>query len=90
MSSIQTATIVDTANGEVLFCHDPNYLYAAKISKVGGNVIFQRFNLPELLKLIPVIKNYFIALFTNSKLYLFDVYFNEEGKIMLRYPFNKS
>ena len=90
MNSVLTATIMDSVNGDILFCHDQLYLYAAKITKIGGSVIFQRFSLPNLIKLIPVIKNYFIALFDNSKLNVFEVGFNEEGKVMLKYVFTKN
>ena len=90
MNRVISATIIDSVNGDILFCHDENYLYAAKITKVGGSVIFQRFSLQKLSKLIPVIKNYFIALFENSKLVVFEVWFNEENKVMLKYVFNKG
>ena len=76
MNNVVSATISDTLNGDILFCHDQAFLYAAKITKAGGSVIFQRFNLPGLAKLIPIIKNYFIALFTTSKLVVFEVWFN--------------
>lgn len=89
MNNVLSATISDTVNGEILFCHDQQFLYAAKIAKVGGSVIFQRFNLPNLAKLIPIIKNYFIALFSTSKLVVFEVTFNEDGKVNLKYIFNK-
>ncbi len=89
MNNVVSATLADTANGDILFCHDQAFLYAAKISKVGGSVIFQRFNLPNLAKVIPVIKNYFIALFTSNKLVVFEVWFNEDNKVMLKYVFNK-
>ena len=90
MNRVISATIIDSVNGDILFCHDENYLYAAKITKVGGSVIFQRFSLQRLSKLIPIIKNYFIALFENSKLVVFEVWFNEENKVMLKYVFNKG
>ena len=89
MNNVISATISDTACGDILFCHDQSFLYAAKITKIGGSVIFQRFNLPNLVKLIPVIKNYFVALFSTSKLVIFEVWFNEENKVMLKYIFNK-
>ena len=90
MNNVITATIIDSMNGDILFCHDQAYLYAAKITKVGGSVIFQRFSLPGLVKLIPIIKNYFVALFSTSKLVVFEVWFNEEGKVMLKYLFTKN
>lgn len=90
MNNVVSATIADTVNGDILFCHDQAFLYAAKIAKVGGSVIFQRFNLPNLIKIIPVIKNYFMALFSSSKLVVFEVWFNEDNKVMLKYVFNKA
>ena len=90
MNKVISATIADTLNGEILFCHDANYLFAAKITETTGNVIFQRFNLPNIAKIAPIIKNYFIALFNNSRLVIFEIWFNEEGKIMLKYVFNKN
>ena len=90
MNNVISATIIDSINGDILFCHDQAYLYAAKITKTGGSVIFQRFSLPNLIKLIPIIKNYFVALFSTSKLVVFEVWFNEENKVMLKYLFNKS
>ncbi len=90
MNKVISATTTDTLNGEVLFLHDAHNLFAAKITKTTGNVIFQRFNLPNIAKITPIIKNYFIALFNNNRLVIFEVWFNEEGKIMLRYAFNKN
>ena len=90
MTKVISATITDTIHGEILFCHDAHYLFAAKLTKTSGNVVFQRFNLPNILKIIPIIKNYFIALFNNNKLVIFEVWFNEEAKIMLKYAFNKN
>jgi hypothetical protein len=80
---------MDSVNGDILFCHDKAYLYAAKIAKTGGSVIFQRFSLPDIAKLIPIIRNYFVALFNSYKLVVFEVWFNEENKVMLKYVFSK-
>jgi hypothetical protein len=90
MNNVISATIIDTSNGDILFCHDQSYLYAAKIGKIGGSVDFQRFSLTNLTKLVPIIKNYFIALFATAKLVVFEVYFSEENKVMLKYVFSKN
>lgn len=90
MNKVISATITDTTNGEILFCHDAHNLFGAKITKTSGNVVFQRFNLPNIQKIIAIIKNYFITLFNNNKLIIFEVWFNEEAKIMLKYVFNRN
>ena len=89
MNSVISAIVVDSVNGDILFCHDQSFLYAAKITKIGGSVIFQRFNLQGIGKLIPIIKNYFITVFNSSKLSVFEVWFNEDNKIMLKFQFHK-
>lgn len=89
MNKVLSVTIIDSANGDILFCHDQTYLYAAKITKMGSSVVFQRFSVPGLVKLIPIIRNYFVALFSTSKLVVFEVWFNEENKVMLKYLFTK-
>lgn len=71
MSKVISATISDTVNGEILFCHDEQYLFAAKITKTIGNVIFQRFNLPKIQQIVPIIKNYLFVLFNGNKLVIF-------------------
>ena len=71
MSKVISSTITDTVNGEILFCHDTHYLFAAKVTKTSGNVVFQRFNLPNIQKIIPIIKNYFIAIFGSNKFVIF-------------------
>ena len=71
MNSILSATIMDSINGDILFCHDSAFLYAAKIAKVGGSIVFQRFSLPNIAKLIPIIKNYFLLILNDNKLVVF-------------------
>lgn len=77
MSSIITATIADTTLGEVILCHDNAFIFAAKVVKGGGNVTFQKFSLPSVASLHPIIKNYFLAILDSKRMIVFDVGFNE-------------
>ena len=77
MSSIITATIADTSQGEVILCHDNAFIFAAKVVKGGSNVTFQKFSLPSVALLHPVIKNYFLAILDSKRMIVFDVSFNE-------------
>lgn len=90
MSSISTATVLETANGDVLICHDESFLYATKMMRAGSSVVFQKFNLPCVTNVLPVIKNYFMVLFSTQKLVVFEVSFSEDGKVMLKFIFNKE
>jgi hypothetical protein len=90
MGSIATSTVLDTISGDVLICNDNAFLYATRLIRGGSNVIFQKFNLPLVAKVVPIIKNYFFVVFHNMKLIAFEVSFSEEGKIMLKYVYNKE
>ena len=56
----------------------------------GGNVTFQKFALPSVVIITPVIKNYFMAVKEFMRLVVFEVGFNEDGKIMLKFIFNRE
>jgi hypothetical protein len=89
MGSIISATIAETSQGDVILCHDNAFLYAARVVRGGGNVTFQKFSLPCVASLLPVIKNYFMAVLESRRLVVFEVGFNEENKIMLKFIFNR-
>jgi hypothetical protein len=74
----------------VLICHDDCFLYATKMARTGGNVIFQKFNLPSVISVLPIIKNYFLVLFATQKLVVFEVGFGDDGKVMLKFIYNKD
>lgn len=74
----------------MLICHDDSFLYATKMMRAGGNVIFQKFNLPSVTNVMPIIKNYFMVLFSTQKLVVFEVGFGEDGKVMLKFIYNKE
>lgn len=90
MSGVVSATIAETSQGEVILCHDASFLFAARVVRGGGNVTFQKFALASVSSLAPVIKNYFMAVLESRRLVVFEVGFNEDGKIMLRFIFNRE
>jgi len=53
-------------------------------------VVFQKFNLPEVVSLSAIIKNYFLVVFSTQKLVVFEVGFNEEGKVMLKFIYQNK
>jgi hypothetical protein len=55
----------------------------------GGNVTFQKFALASVVGVTPVIKNYFMAVMESKRLTVFEVGFNEENKIMLKFIYNR-
>jgi hypothetical protein len=73
----------------VILCHDNAYLYAARVIRSGGHVMFQKFSLPGVTSLTIIIKHYFMALFDTRRIIIFEVGFDEAGKITLKFILNK-
>jgi hypothetical protein len=90
MSTTVSAAIAETSQGEVILCHDNAYLYAARVVRSGGHVMFQKFSLPGVSSLTIIIKHYFMALFDNRRIIIFEVGFDEAGKITLKFILNKE
>lgn len=90
MSTTASAAIAETSQGEVILCHDNAYLYAARVIRSGGHVMFQKFSLPGVTSLTIIIKHYFMALFDNRRIIVFEVGFDEAGKITLKFILNKQ
>ena len=85
MSTTASAAIAETSQGEVIHCRDIAYLYAARVIRSGGHVMFQKFSLPGVTSLTIIIKHYFMALFDNRRIIVFEVGFDEAGKITLKF-----
>jgi hypothetical protein len=62
-------------------------MYASNISNVKQNMVFQKFSLQKVEAIYPVIRNYLIVL-SQGNIVVFEVAFNEESKIMLKFAIN--
>ena len=72
LSKIKSATIVESSGADIMLCHDEEFLYGCKLFKDTKNATFQKFALPGLQRLEPIIKAYFLGQFDNHKITIFE------------------